>query len=218
MRYFLEVKCTVPNTGPWNLLQKHDGWRVENLLVNRGEIVSRAQVKTGLRCFHYTLPLSFDKKSCHNIHGHFTASFIFRAFVLKVNMYFSKFLSHDPDKAKDFVLRPYEWEIKTDLTFRGPRIISIFQYISNNLQLYTVYWYLEIVLRVSGGISTHHQEHTQLYLQHLVLVKPLLLPAAIAAGSSNVLTSTRCCRYSCVCSWWWVEIPPETRRTISRYQ
>jgi hypothetical protein len=34
-------------------------------------------------------------------------------------------------------------------------------------------------LNVSGGISTHHQEHTQLYLQHLILVKPLLLPAAI---------------------------------------
>ena len=32
---------------------------------------------------------------------------------------------------------------------------------------------------VSGGISTHHQEHTQLYLQHLALVSPLLLPAAI---------------------------------------
>ena len=34
-------------------------------------------------------------------------------------------------------------------------------------------------LHISDGISTHHQEHTQLYLQHLVLVKPLLLPAAI---------------------------------------
>jgi len=30
-----------------------------------------------------------------------------------------------------------------------------------------------------GGISTHHQEHTQLYLQYMVLVKPLLLPAFI---------------------------------------
>ena len=47
------------------------------------------------------------------------------------------------------------------------------------MQRYTVYLYLEIDLRVSGGISTHHQEHTQLYLQHLVLVKPLPLPAAI---------------------------------------
>ena len=66
------------------------------------------------------------------------------------------------------------------------------------MQRYTVYLYLETALHVSDGISTHHQEHTQLYLQHLVLFRPLLLPAAIAAGSSNGLTSTRCCRYSCV--------------------
>ena len=38
---------------------------------------------------------------------------------------------------------------------------------------------LKIALHISAGISTHHQEHTQLYLQYLVLVKPLLLPAAI---------------------------------------
>ena len=99
-------------------------------------------------------------------------------------------------------------------------------------------YFKKTVLHVSGGISTHHQEHTQLYLQHLAHVKPLLLPAAIveelelvwvwggncidmfwcgcnrtytdqynshttiAAGSSNGLTSTRYCKYSCVCSWW----------------
>ena len=40
------------------------------------------------------------------------------------------------------------------------------------MQRYTVYLYLETALRVSGGKSTHHQEHTQLYLQHLALVKP----------------------------------------------
>ena len=100
------------------------------------------------------------------------------------------------------------------LTFRGPCIVSIFQYISKKMQRYTVYLYLETALHVSGGISTHHQEYTQLHLQHLVLVKPLLLPAAIAAGSSNGLTSTRYCKYSCVCSWWWVEIPPETYREV----
>ena len=57
-------------------------------------------------------------------------------------------------------------------------------------------------VHVSGGISTHHQAHTQLYLQYLVLSKPLLLPAAIvqAAGSSNGLTITTYCKYSCVCS------------------
>ena len=68
----------------------------------------------------------------------------------------------------------------------------IIQYISNKMQRYTVYLYLETSLHVSGGISTHHQEHTQLYPQHLVLVKPVLLPATIAAGSSTCLTSTRC--------------------------
>jgi hypothetical protein len=66
-----------------------------------------------------------------------------------------------------------------DLTFMGPCIVSIFQYISNKMQCYTVYLYLETVLHVSGGISTHHQERIQLYLQHLVFVTPLLLSAAI---------------------------------------
>jgi len=47
------------------------------------------------------------------------------------------------------------------------------------MQLYTVYVYLETALHVSGGAFTHHQERIQLYLQHLVFVTPLLLPAAI---------------------------------------
>jgi len=47
------------------------------------------------------------------------------------------------------------------------------------MQLYTVYLPLETALRVSGGISTHNQERIQLYLQRLVLVKPLLIPAAV---------------------------------------
>jgi hypothetical protein len=47
------------------------------------------------------------------------------------------------------------------------------------MQSYTVYLYLETALHVSGGTSTHYQERIQLYLQHLVLVTPLLLSAAI---------------------------------------
>jgi hypothetical protein len=39
--------------------------------------------------------------------------------------------------------------------------------------------YLETALHESGGTITHHQERKQLYLQHLVFVTPLLLPAAI---------------------------------------
>jgi len=65
-----------------------------------------------------------------------------------------------------------------DLTFMGPCIVSIFQYISNKIR-YTVYLYLETALHVSGGTSTHKQERIQLYLQHLVFVTPLLLSAAI---------------------------------------
>jgi hypothetical protein len=46
------------------------------------------------------------------------------------------------------------------------------------MQHYPVYLYLETALHVSGGYSTHHQERKHLYLQHLVFVTPLLLPAA----------------------------------------
>jgi hypothetical protein len=67
------------------------------------------------------------------------------------------------------------------LTFMGPCIVNIFKYtcISSKMQRYTVYLYLETALHVSGGTSTHHQKRIQLYLQHLVFVTPLLLPAAI---------------------------------------
>jgi hypothetical protein len=47
------------------------------------------------------------------------------------------------------------------------------------MQRYTIYLYLEAALHISGGISTHHQELIQLYLQHLLFVTPLLLSAAI---------------------------------------
>ena len=57
-------------------------------------------------------------------------------------------------------------------------IMYLFQYISNKMQRYTVYLYLKTALHVSGGTSTHHQERKQLYLQHLVFVRPLVLPAA----------------------------------------
>ena len=89
-------------------------------------------------------------------------------------------------------------------------------YIQQDATLHSLL-YLETALHVSGGTSTHHQERMQLYLQHLVFVTPLLLPAAIAVGSSNDVTNTRCCRYSCMRSWWWAEVPPKTCRLVSRY-
>jgi len=38
----------------------------------------------------------------------------------------------------------------------------------------------------------------------------------IAAGSSNGVTNTKCSRYSCLHSWWWLVVPPETCRAVSR--
>jgi hypothetical protein len=57
-------------------------------------------------------------------------------------------------------------------------------YIQQDAKLHSLF-YLETALHVSGGTITHHQERKQVYLQHPAFVKPLLLPAAIVAGSSN---------------------------------
>jgi hypothetical protein len=67
------------------------------------------------------------------------------------------------------------------LTFMGSCLVRkcVFQYISNKMQRYTVYLYLENALHVLGGTSIHHQERIQLYLQHMIFVTPLLLSAAI---------------------------------------
>jgi hypothetical protein len=73
-----------------------------------------------------------------------------------------------------------------DLTFMATCIVSIFQYISNKMQRYTVYLYLETVPHASGSTSTHHQERIQLYLQHLVFVRPLLLIVAIVVEMEPV--------------------------------
>jgi hypothetical protein len=40
----------------------------------------------------------------------------------------------------------------------------------------------------------------------------------IAAASSNGVTNTRCCRYSWMRSWWWIEVSPEKCRAVSRYK
>jgi hypothetical protein len=57
-----------------------------------------------------------------------------------------------------------------------------------------------------GGVR--HPQHTQTSSNS----------STIAADSSNGVTNIRCCRYSCMRSWWWVEVPPETCRTVSRYK
>ena len=51
-------------------------------------------------------------------------------------------------------------------------------YIQQDASLHSLF-YLETAVHVSNGTFTHYQERLQLYLQHLVFVTPLLLPAAI---------------------------------------
>jgi len=55
---------------------------------------------------------------------------------------------------------------------------NILIYIQQDATLHSLF-YLETALHLSGGTTTHHQERKQLYLQHLLIVTPLLLPAAI---------------------------------------
>ena len=63
--------------------------------------------------------------------------------------------------------------------FRGSvQLKNILIYIQQDATLHSLF-YLESALHVSRGTSTYHQERKQLYLQHLVFVTPLLLPAAI---------------------------------------
>jgi len=56
-------------------------------------------------------------------------------------------------------------------------------YIQQGATLHSLF-YLETALHVSGGTITQHQKRKQLYLRHLVFVRPLLLPASKAVGSS----------------------------------
>jgi hypothetical protein len=76
-----------------------------------------------------------------------------------------------------------EWSVFTQ---NDATCLSIFQYISNKMQHYTVYFIWRTALHVSGGTTTHHQESKQLYLQHLVFVTPLLLSAVIVEELEQV--------------------------------
>ena len=50
-------------------------------------------------------------------------------------------------------------------------------YVQQDVTLHSLF-YLETALHVSGGTTTHHQERKQLYLQHLLFVRPLVPSAA----------------------------------------
>jgi hypothetical protein len=55
-------------------------------------------------------------------------------------------------------------------------MINILTYAQQDATLHNLF-YLETALHILGGTTTHQQERKQLYLQYLVFVTPLLLPA-----------------------------------------
>jgi len=61
----------------------------------------------------------------------------------------------------------------------GPCIVIIILICMQRDATLNSLFYLETALHVSGGTSTHPQERKQLYLQHLVFVRSLLLSPAI---------------------------------------
>jgi hypothetical protein len=76
---------------------------------------------------------------------------------------------------------------------------NILIYIQQDATLHSLHvFYLETAPHVLGDTTTQHQERKQLYLQRLIFVAPLLLPAAIGPGSNNGVTNTKCCGYSCL--------------------
>ena len=65
-----------------------------------------------------------------------------------------------------------------NLMFMGLCIVRML-YVQQDATLHSLF-HLETALHVSGSTTIHHQERKQLYLEHLVFVTLLLLPAAIS--------------------------------------
>jgi hypothetical protein len=68
-----------------------------------------------------------------------------------------------------------------------------------------------------GWYNTHHQERKQLSrIYSIWYLSDRYCYLLLAAGRSNGVTNTRCCRYSCLRSWWCVVVPPETCKEVFR--
>jgi hypothetical protein len=109
-------------------------------------------------------------------------------------------------------------EIALHGTYISHGIYHLFQYtyIQQDATLHSLFisgncstcfgWYLH----PSSGANT--TVSTVSVICHIVIAT-----CRLTAGSSNGVTNTRCCRYSCMRSWWWVKVPPKTCRAVSRY-
>ena len=73
--------------------------------------------------------------------------------------------------------------------------------------------YNTLKFNVNGSV---HRNNILICIQQNATLHSLFYLETIAAGSSNAVTNTRCCIYICLRSWWWVELPPEICRAVSR--
>ena len=108
----------------------------------------------------------------------------------------------------------YTWE-KHRNTIKAPFLHSNTYPTRCNVTQFIYIWKLLYTFRVVPPPiirSAYNCIYSIWYLSHHYCSLPL------AAGSSNGMTNTRCCRYSCIWSWWWVEVPPKTCRAVPRHK
>jgi hypothetical protein len=97
-------------------------------------------------------------------------------------------------------------DVKRSLTFISVQKIRICEFMPLLSYFFVAWcWTLWNIVVIRG---VRHPQHTQ----------PRSNSSTIAADNSNGATYTRCCRYSCTRSWWWVELLPETCRAVFRYK
>ena len=96
-----------------------------------------------------------------------------------------------------YIQQYYITNAPTCLAFRGPYIVSIFLliYFQQDATLHSLF--------ISGKL---------LYMLRVVS-SPIIRSTHNSICSIWYLSNSYC-KYSCVCSWWWVEIPPETCRAV----
>jgi hypothetical protein len=82
--------------------------------------------------------------------------------------------------------------------------------ITNKMQRYTVYFIFKVLYMFRVVPPPHLQERKQLYLQHLVFVTPLLLPAAVTVWQIADAVDTVICAPEDG-----VVVPPEICRAVS---
>jgi len=105
--------------------------------------------------------------------------------------------------------------------------LAIYIYLSNKMWLYTVYYvsincslYMFWVVISPIIRSTYNCNYGIWHWSNCLYCLPLSWSccsnsSTTAKGSRDGLTSARCCNYSYMCSWWWVELPPKTCRASS---